>query len=77
MATASGTNKKVFITLKSGRDGEVLEECDRDERPPEIKICEKNCGNFVQYNYRQENRHVRIRLQKGQKTSFSRFIQAP
>ena len=46
--------------------GSLLDVSCRDERPPEEPVHQENCQNTFQHNHRQEDRHLRIRFQKGQ-----------
>ena len=46
--------------------GSLLDVSGRDERPPEEPVHQENCQNTFQHNHRQEDRHLRIRFQKGE-----------
>ena len=47
------------------RDGGILEERDRDERPPEDQVCAEDRRDPLQHHHRQEDRHFRICFQEG------------
>ena len=55
--------------------GSLLDVSGRDERPPEEPVHQENCQNTFQHNHRQEDRHLRIRFQKGESFICSNSIQ--